>query len=234
MYEQGINPIFEGTPLGGGTSSGVHESQSRTWENLVGRSRPFWSHFFPQLQAVFPQQLGDVSIDAFYRAINKVQPSLIRVDADEVTYNLHVIIRFELELALLEGTLAIKDLPDAWHASYQGYLGVHAPDDRDGILQDVHWYGGLIGGQFQGYTLGNIMSAAFFDRALQAHPEIVDEISAGEFGTLHGWLKEQIYQHGSKFTAAELIERVTGGPLTIKPYIGYLNTKFGELYGLEL
>ena len=234
MYEQGVNPTFEGTPLGGGTSSGVHESQSRTWENLVGRSRPFWSHFFPQLQAVFPQQLGDVSADAFYRAINKVQPSLIRVDADEVTYNLHVIIRFELELALLEGTLAIKDLPDAWHASYRGYLGVHAPDDRDGVLQDVHWYGGLIGGQFQGYTLGNIMSAAFFDRALQAHPEIVDEISAGEFGTLHGWLKEQIYQHGSKFTAAELIERVTGGPLTIKPYIGYLNTKFGELYGLDL
>ena len=233
MYEQGINPAFEGTPLGGGTSSGVHESQSRTWENLVGRSRPFWSHFFPQLQAVFPQQLGDVSADAFYRAINKVEPSLIRVDADEVTYNLHVIIRFELELALLEGTLAIKDLPDAWHASYQGYLGVHAPDDRDGVLQDVHWYGGLIGGQFQGYTLGNIMGAAFFDRALQAHPEIVAEISAGEFGTLHGWLKEQIYQHGSKFTAAELIERVTGGPLTIKPYISYLNTKFGELYELN-
>ena len=151
-----------------------------------------------------------------------------------MTYNLHVIIRFELELALLEGTLAIKDLPEAWHASYQGYLGVHAPDDRDGVLQDVHWYGGLIGGQFQGYTLGNIMGAAFFDRALQAHPEIVAEISAGEFGTLHGWLKEQIYRHGSKFTAAELIERVTGGPLTIEPYIGYLNTKYGELYGLEL
>jgi carboxypeptidase Taq len=234
MYEQGIAPAFDGTPLGHGTSSGVHESQSRTWENLVGRSRPFWHHYFPKLQAMFPQQLGDVTMDAYYRAINKVQPSLIRVDADEVTYNLHVIIRFELELALLEGTLALKDLPEAWHASYQGYLGVHAPDNRDGVLQDVHWYGGLIGGQFQGYTLGNIMGAAFFDRALAAHPAIVDEIAAGEFGTLHGWLAEQIYRHGSKFTAAELVERVTGGPLSIEPYIRYLKTKFGELYGLKL
>jgi carboxypeptidase Taq len=232
MYEQGIDPAFDGTPLGHGTSSGVHESQSRTWENLVGRSLPFWRHYFPQLQAMFPQQLGDVSVNAFYRAINTVQPSLIRVDADEVTYNLHVIIRFELELALLEGTLAIKDLPEAWHAAYQGYLGVHAPDDRDGVLQDVHWYGGLIGGQFQGYTLGNIMGAAFFDRALRDRPQIPDEIANGEFDTLHGWLKENIYQHGSKFTAAELVERVTGGPLTIRPYIQYLTTKFGELYEL--
>ena len=232
MYEQGIDPAFDGTPLGGGASSGVHESQSRLWENLVGRSQPFWNCFYPQLQATFPQQLGDVSQEAFYRAINKVRPSLIRINADEVTYNLHVIIRFELELALLEGKLAVKDLPEAWHASYQEYLGIRAPDDRDGVLQDVHWYFGLIGGAFQGYTLGNIMAAAFWNKAVAAQPEINEEIARGEFSALHGWLRENIYRHGSKFTAAELVERVTGGPLAIDPYIRYLRDKFGALYQL--
>ncbi len=232
MYEQGINPDFDGTPLGGGTSAGVHESQSRLWENLVGRSRAFWRYYYPQLQAIFPQQLGDVPADVFYRAINKVKPSLIRVDADEVTYNLHVIIRFELELALLEGALAVKDLPEAWRASYRDYLGVVSPDDKDGVLQDMHWYYSQIGGGFQGYTLGNIMSAAFWRAANQAHPEIGDQIAQGQFSTLHGWLREHIYQHGSKFTAAMLVEQVTGAPLTIDPYIGYLKSKYGELYGL--
>jgi carboxypeptidase Taq len=232
MYEQGINPAFAGTPLGGGTSAGVHESQSRLWENLVGRSRPFWAYFYPQLQAVFPEQLGDIPLDLFYRAINRVRPSLIRVDSDEVTYNLHVIIRFELELALLEGTLAVKDLPDAWRASYRDTLGVDVPDDRDGVLQDMHWYYSQIGGGFQGYTLGNIMSAAFWQTANAAHPEIGDQIAQGQFDTLHGWLRKHIYQHGSKFTAAMLVEQVTGAPLTIDPYIGYLQAKYGELYGL--
>ncbi|HEX2906124.1 MAG TPA: carboxypeptidase M32, partial [Phototrophicaceae bacterium] len=155
MYEQGINQVYEATPLGGGTSSGVHESQSRTWENIVGRSRSFWECFYADLQKQFPQQLGAVSLDAFYRAINKVQKSLIRTDADEVTYNLHVMIRFDLELQLLEGSLALRDLPEAWHARYQSDLGLTAPDNRDGVLQDVHWYAGTIGGAFQGYTLGN-------------------------------------------------------------------------------
>ncbi len=233
MYEQGINMDYEASPLGGGTSSGVHESQSRLWENLVGRSRGFWTHYYPKLQAVFPEQLNDVSLDTFYRAINKVERSLIRTDADEVTYNLHVMIRFDLALQLLEGTLAVKDLPDAWHGRYQSDLGIHAPSNVDGVLQDVHWYGfGLIGGSFQGYTLGNIMSALFYDQALQAHPDIPAQIEQGEFGALHGWLKENIYQHGSKFTPDELIERVTGGPLTIDPYIRYLQTKFGDLYAL--
>jgi carboxypeptidase Taq len=232
MYEQGINPAFGGTPLGGGTSAGVHESQSRLWENLVGRSRPFWSYYYPQLQTVFPQQLDNVSLDAFYRAINKVQPSLVRVDADEVTYNLHVIIRFELELALLEGALAVKDLPEAWRASYRDTLGVDVPDDKDGVLQDMHWYYSQIGGGFQGYTLGNIMSAAFWRAAHAAHPEIDDQIAQGRFDTLHGWLREHIYQHGSKFTAAMLVEQVTGAPVTIDPYIGYLQAKYGELYRL--
>ncbi|GAB4147464.1 MAG: carboxypeptidase M32 [Candidatus Promineifilaceae bacterium] len=232
MYEQGINMKYEASPLGGGTSAGVHESQSRLWENQVGRSRAFWEHYYPQLQELFPEQLGSVSLDAFYRAINKVHPSLIRTDADEVTYNLHVIIRFELELELLEGKLAVKDLPQAWHERYESYLGVRAPDDVDGVLQDVHWYAGTVGGAFQGYTLGNVMAAAFFEKAQQAHPEIVSQIGQGQFQTLHGWLRHNIYQHGSKFTAPELVERVLGTPLTIDPYIRYLRTKFGALYAL--
>ncbi|MEZ4770743.1 MAG: carboxypeptidase M32 [Caldilineales bacterium] len=233
MYEQGVAQAYDATPLGHGASSGVHESQSRLWENLVGRSRPFWSFFYPQLQAVFPQQLGDVSEDAFYRAINLVRPSLIRVDADEVTYNLHVLIRFELELQLLEGALAIKDLPDAWQAAYQQSLGIQAPDNRDGVLQDVHWYSGRIGGAFQGYTLGNIMGAAFWQAALQANPSVEEEMARGEFGRLHGWLADNLYRYGRKFTADELIERVTGAPLSIDPYVAYLRGKFGDLYGVN-
>ncbi|MEK6256140.1 MAG: carboxypeptidase M32, partial [Chloroflexota bacterium] len=232
MYEQGINLDYEATPLADGTSSGVHESQSRLWENVVGRSRGFWTHYYPELQKKFPTQLGDVTLDGFYRAINRVERDLIRTDADEVTYNLHVMIRFDLELEMLEGTLAIKDLPDAWHARYESDLGVRAPDDIDGVLQDVHWYSGVIGGSFQGYTLGNIMGALFYDAALQAHPDIPSQISSGKFDTLHSWLQENIYQHGAKFTADELIERVTGGPLKIGPYINYLKTKYGELYEL--
>ena len=230
LYGMGIDLAYEGTPLADGASAGVHESQSRTWENLVSRSLPFWEHFYPELQAVFPDQLKTVPLETFYRAINKVQRSLIRTDADEVTYNLHPMIRFEFELQLLEGALAVKDLPEAWGAAYQSTLGVRAPDDRDGVLQDVHWFAGLVGGMFQGYTLGNILSVQFFDAALKAHPEILDEMRQGVFDTLHAWLKTSIYQHGSKFTAAELVERVTGGPMDIEPYLNYLKAKYGELY----
>jgi carboxypeptidase Taq len=230
LYEQGICMDFEGLPLGGGTSSGVHESQSRLWENVVGRSRGFWNFFYPKLQSVFPDQLGNVPIGTFYRAVNKVERSLIRTDADEVTYNLHVMLRFDFELDLLEGVLAVKDLPEAWYERFKADFGIVPPDDRDGALQDVHWYSGTIGGSFQGYTLGNILGAQFFETGLNAHPEIASEIEAGEFGTLHGWLKENIYQHGSKYTAPELIKRVTGGPLHIEPYIRYLRSKYGELY----
>jgi carboxypeptidase Taq len=232
MYEQGICPDYEGTPLNGGTSAGVHESQSRLWENLVGRSRGFWEHYYPQLQAAFPAQLSAVPLDQFYRAINKVQRSLIRTDADEVTYNLHVMLRFDLELALLEGRLAVADLADAWHERYQSDLGLEPPDHHDGVLQDVHWYAGQVGGVFQGYTLGNILSAQFYARAVEAHPDIPAQVGRGEFGTLHGWLRTNIYEPGSKFTAPELVERVTGGPLSIEPYIQYLRTKYGELYAL--
>jgi len=232
LYEQGVCLDFEGTPLAGGTSSGVHESQSRLWENVVGRSRGLWRFFYPKLQAVFPGQLGDVPLETFYRAINRVERSLIRTDADEVTYNLHVLLRFDFELKLLEGHLAVRDLPEAWRERFKADLGVVPPDDRDGVLQDVHWYGGVIGGAFQGYTLGNIMGAGFFEAALQAHPEITSEIEEGQFGTLHAWLKENIYQHGRKYTPSELIQRVTGAPLSIEPYIRYLRAKYGELYEL--
>jgi carboxypeptidase Taq len=232
LYEQGIDPHFEGTPLATGTSAGVHESQSRLWENLVGRSRACWTHWYPRLQAGFPEQLGTVDLETFYRAINKVERSLIRTDADEVTYNLHVMIRFDLELNLLEGTLAIRDLPEAWRERYRSDLGIVPEDDRDGVMQDVHWYAGPIGGAFQGYTLGNIMSAQFYDRALADKPQIEREIAAGEYRTLHTWLSENIYRHGSKYTAGELLERVTGGPLRIEPYMAYLRNKYKELYQL--
>lgn len=232
MYEQGIRMELDGTPLAGGTSAGVHESQSRLWENLIGRSRGFWEFFYPQLQETFPSQLGSVSLDTFYRAVNKVERSLIRTDADEVTYNLHVMLRFDFELALLEGKLAVRDLPEAWKARYESDLGIRPPDDRDGVLQDVHWYGGIIGGAFQGYTLGNIMGALFYDTAVKANPSILVDVRQGQFGSLHQWLRENIYQHGRKFTANELIERATGAPLTTEPYIRYLKTKYGELFNL--
>jgi carboxypeptidase Taq len=232
MYEQGVRPEFEGTPLHGSASAGVDESQSRLWENIVGRGRAFWQFYFPRLQAIFPDQLGQVSLEAFYRAINRVTPSLIRVDADEVTYNLHVMIRFDLELQLLEGKLAVRDLPEAWRVRCQADLGVAPPDDKDGVMQDMHWFGGVVGGMFQGYTLGNVMSALFYDAAVQARPEIPDQIAHGHFSTLLRWLQQNIYQHGRKFTAAELVQRVTGGPLRIEPYTQYLKAKYGELYRL--
>ncbi len=231
MYEQGIKADYEGTPLAGGTSAGVHESQSRLWENVIGRSYAFWQYFYPQLRSIFPRQLDQISLDQFYRAVNKVERSLIRTEADEVTYNLHVMIRFDLELELLEGTLRIVDLPEAWRARYQADLGILPPDDRDGVLQDVHWYSGLIGGAFQGYTLGNILAAQFYAKALSQRPEIASQVGRGEFGALHSWLHENIYQHGSKYTAPELIAR-TVGKLDIKPYIGYLREKYGALYHL--
>lgn len=233
LYEQGIDPGLEGTPLGHGTSAGVHESQSRLWENLVGRSRGFWEHFYPRLQAAFPSQLKGVPLDTFFRAINRVERTLIRTDADEVTYNLHVMLRFDMEVELLEGRLAVKDLARVWRERVEADLGQTVPDDRQGVLQDVHWYSGGIGGAFQGYTLGNILSAQFYDTAVKAHPEIPSDVAKGEFSRLHGWLRENIYRHGSKFTSPELVRRVTGQDLTIEPYMDYLWRKYQPLYGLQ-
>jgi carboxypeptidase Taq len=232
LYEQGVDMKYDGTSLANGTSAGVHESQSRLWENLVGRSRNFWEHFYPKLGKAFPEQFKGVPLETFYRAINKVERSLIRTDADEVTYNLHVMLRFEFELALLEGTLAVKDLPEAWRERSKTDLGIAPPDDKDGVLQDVHWYASVIGGVFQGYTLGNVMGAQFFEAALKTHPEIPSEMKQGKFDTLHGWLIENIYRHGRKFTAPELVKRITGSDISIEPYIKYLRTKYGELYKL--
>lgn len=232
LYEQGVDARYEGTPLNSGTSAGVHESQSRLWENVVGRSRGFWEYFYPQLRKAFPDQFKGVPLDTFYRAINKVERSLIRTDADEVTYNLHVMLRFDLELELLEGRLKVKDLPAAWRARFKADFGIEPPDDRDGCLQDVHWYGGSVGGAFQGYTIGNILSAQFYAAALKAHPEIPQEIAKGEFGTLHAWLTKKLYRHGRKFGPDEIVKRATGKPMTIAPYIAYLRGKYGELYSL--
>jgi carboxypeptidase Taq len=234
LYEQGVSAELEGTGIGWGVSAGVHESQSRLWENVVGRSRGFWEHTYPQLQRIFPGQLGAVPLEAFYRAVNKVERTLIRTDADEVTYNLHIMLRFDLELDMLEGRLRIRDLPEAWRTRMQSDLGVTPPDDGDGCLQDVHWFAGGIGGRFQSYTIGNILSAQFFAAAVKAHPAIPHEIASGEFATLHGWLRENIYRHGRKFTPDEVIERATGSPLTMRPYLDYLRTKYGELYRLTV
>ena len=230
MYEQGVSASLEGTPLASGSSSGIHESQSRLWENLVGRSREFWEHYYPKLQARFPEQLGDISLESFYRAVNRVFRSLIRTEADEVTYNLHIIIRFDLELELLEGSLAVRDLPEAWRERYRSDLGVTPENDRDGVLQDVHWYAGAIGGAFQGYALGNILSAQFFEAAVNAHHQIPSQIADGQFATLHGWLREKLYRHGRKLEPSELVRRATGQEMSVAPYLHYLRRKYGELY----
>ncbi len=230
-YEQNIKPEYDGTPLFSGASSGVHESQSRLWENIVGRSRGFWTYWFPRLQRTFGKALKDVDLETFLRAINRVETSLIRTEADELTYNLHIIIRFDLECELMEGKLAVKDLPEAWGARYQSDLGRRAPDNRDGVMQDVHWYGGGWG-IFQSYTLGNILSAQFYAAALKQQPELTDQLAAAKTAGLHRWLKKNIYQYGAKFTPAELVQRVTGSPMSIDPYIAYLREKYTALYGL--
>ncbi len=232
LYEQGTAPELAGTPLDGGASAGVHESQSRLWENIVGRSLPFWQHYFPRLQAAFPEQLADVTVEEFYRSVNEVRRSLIRTDADELTYNLHVITRFELEVELLEGRLAVPDLADAWHAAYEQNLGLRAPNHTDGVLQDVHWYFGPVAGAFQGYTIGNVLSAQFFDAACRAHPDLPEQIGRGEFSALLGWLREHVYRFGRARTPDELVRHATGQAMSVEPYLAYLRAKYGALYGL--
>lgn len=231
MYEQGVAPALDRTPLGRGAGLGVHESQSRMWENLVGRSRAFWRHFFPRLREVFPAQLSDVDAEMFYRAVNRVTPSLIRVEADEVTYNLHIILRYELEQSLLDGTLPVRDLPEAWNARMADSIGITPPTDADGVMQDIHWSGGMIG-YFPTYTLGNVMSAQLFDAARRAEPSLVEEIGRGEFGSLLGWLREHVHAHGRKYFPQDLLERATGSRLTPEPYLRYLWEKYGEIYGV--
>ena len=231
MYEQGSPSEFEGTPLAGGTSLGVHESQSRLWENLVGRSRAFTTYLFPQLQQAFPTAFADATPEAYYRAINKVTPSLIRIEADEATYNLHTLLRFELECALLEGTLDVNDVPDAWDAKMEEYLGMTPPSDADGCLQDVHWSAGLIG-YFPTYSIGNLLSAQLWHHIGQAVPDRDEQMAAGEFMPILDWLRTNVHAHGSKYLPKELVIKATGEPLTSRYYMDYLNTKYREIYRL--
>jgi carboxypeptidase Taq len=229
LYEQGISQNLERSPLASGASLGVHESQSRLWENLVGRSRSFWKFFFPHLQKAFPQNLQHVSLESFYRSINRVEPSLIRVEADEVTYNLHILLRFELESDLVEGRLALADLPEAWNSRMKAFLGFVPPDDAQGVLQDVHWSNGLIG-YFPTYSLGNVLSVQLFEKAESAIPMIMAQIERGDFQALLEWLRKNIHQHGRKFLPSQLIERAIGEPLRAVPYLRYLGEKYSEIY----
>ncbi len=230
LYEMGVNPAYERTALEGGASMAIHESQSRLWENLVGRSLAFWEYFYPRLQEYFPQ-LSHVSLETFYKGINKVEPSLIRVEADEATYNLHIMLRLELEIALVEGTLDVKDLPDIWNAKMQEYLGITPPDDAAGVLQDVHWSDGYLG-YFPTYALGNLVSAQLWEAIQRDIPDLEDQIRAGRFEALLIWLREKIHYHGRKYEPQELVQRVTGSKIDPAPYLRYLRNKFGPIYGL--
>ncbi len=231
MYEQGINPDYERTPLAGGTSLAVHESQSRMWENLVGRSLPFWEYFYPAFKKTFPKHLEGVSLKSFYKAINKVKPSLIRVNADEATYNLHIMLRLELEIAMVEGKITIKDLPEIWNTKMQDYLGITPPNDEKGVLQDIHWSLGSIG-YFSTYALGNLISAQLWEKINADIGDLDDQIRKGDFSHLLDWLRKNIHQYGQKYEPQTLVENVTGSKITYEPYIRYLTKKYGEIYGL--
>ncbi|HEY0069680.1 MAG TPA: carboxypeptidase M32 [Chloroflexia bacterium] len=230
LYEQGVSPDLNFTTLAGGTSAGVHESQSRLWENLVGRSRPFQDFLFPRLQETYPQQLGNVDVERFYRAVNKVYPSYIRVEADEVTYNLHVLLRFELESAMLEGRIDIDTLEEAWNDKMQEYLGIVPSNPVEGVLQDIHWAWGQ-GYSFPGYTVGNVVGAQLFAQAHKDMPDLNDQIARGEFSNLLHWLQTNVYQHGRKFDANELAQRITGEPVSTRAWREYVTTKFPKIYG---
>jgi carboxypeptidase Taq len=232
LYDMGVDPTFDRTPLADITSLALHESQSRLWENLIGRSHEFWEYYYPRLVDRFPSQLGNVSLEAFYKGINKVKPSLIRVEADEATYNLHIMLRLELEIALVEGNLQVKDLPEAWNARMKEYLGLIPPNDADGVLQDVHWSSGIIG-YFSTYALGNLISGQLWECIKADIPNLSDHIRHGEFGELLTWLREKIHRHGSKFVLQEMVQRVTGSKITPVPYMRYLWNKFGDIYGLR-
>jgi carboxypeptidase Taq len=230
MYGQGHGANLERTNLAGGASLAVHESQSRMWENLIGRSLPFWEYFYPQLRKTFPQ-LDKVSLKKFYKGINKVQPSLIRVEADEATYNLHIMLRLELEIAIIEGKVAVKDLPEVWNAKMKEYLGVTPPDDARGVLQDIHWSWGLFG-YFSTYALGNLISAQLWEKINLEIPDLADQIRAGKFDALLGWLRKNIHVHGRKFMPQELVQKVTGSKIDPAPYMRYLRKKYTDIYGL--
>jgi len=231
LYEQGLDPAHMHTPMASAVSLGIHESQSRMWENFVGRSRPFWERFYGDAQRAFPAALSDVSLDAFVGAINVVRPSLIRVEADEVTYNLHIIVRFELERDMIAGKLAVRDIPEAWNAKMQELLGIRPPNDAEGCLQDIHWSMGAFG-YFPTYALGNLYAAQFFAAARRDLPDMDGQFRRGEFRPLLDWLRDRIHRHGQRYRAGDLVRRVTGQPLSTRPFMDYLTAKLSPIYGL--
>ncbi len=231
LYEMGLDKQkYFGTPMAESVSLGIHESQSRMWENQVGRSKPFWKYFFPQAQRLFRKSLDGVSLDDFYAAINDVKPSYIRVEADEATYNLHILLRFELERAMLTGDLKPADVPGEWNSRFEKYLGIKVDKDANGCLQDVHWSAGLIG-YFPTYTLGNLYSAQFYAKAKEDIPDLESQFERGNFLPLREWLLTNIHRQGQRYRAKKLCEKVTGKPLDYKPLINYMNAKYGEIYG---
>jgi carboxypeptidase Taq len=232
LYEMHLDPQHFGTPLGSAASLGIHESQSRFWETLIGHSYSFWEHFFPLLKAEFPTQLATVSLADFYQAINCVKPNLIRIEADEVTYNLHIIIRFEIEKALIEGSLKVREVPEAWNEKMREYLGVSPDFAGEGCLQDIHWsFGGF--GYFPTYTLGNLFAAQFFAAFEQAHPDWKQHVSQGRLDFIRNWLRDNIHRYGRQFPSTELCQKVTGKPLSVDPFIHYLKSKYHALYPLK-
>lgn len=229
LYEQGVDKAYDGTLLGQGASDGIHESQARLWENIIGRGKPFWRFFYPRLQQTRPELAG-MNVNEFVRAMNRVSASTIRTRADEVTYPLHIALRFELEVQLLEGKLAVDDLPEAWNTRMSEDLGIIPVSNGEGVLQDPHWYAfGFVGGSFQQYAIGSVLCAQFYDAALRAHPRIPAEIEAGEFSTLLGWLTENVYRPGAKFTADELVQRATGSEMSVDSLVEYLQQKYSAL-----
>jgi carboxypeptidase Taq len=240
LYEQYVAPELTRTALTsdlkgmyavGGVSFGAHESQSRLWENLVGRSASFWQHWFPRLREVFPEQLKDVGDEEFYQAVNTVKPSLIRVEADEVTYNLHIMLRVEIEMGLLDGSMAVRDLPEIWNQKIKEYLGIMPPDDSRGVLQDIHWSHSNIG-SFPCYTIGNIMGTQLFVAAQSQNKDLGNSLAWGNYAPLREWLTEHVYRYGRTYTPDELLVKATGKPLDVGPYLAYLKGKFSELYEL--
>ena len=231
LYEAGVAPELARTSLGGGVSLGVHESQSRLWENVVGRGRPFAGWLHGELREAFPERFGGVDAEEYYRAVNRVEPSLIRVEADEATYGLHIILRFELERETIAGTIALRDLPEAWNARMKEYLGVEVPDDAHGVLQDVHWAGGDIG-YFSTYALGNLISAQLWERAREDLPDLDAALAAGEAGALREWLREHVHRFGRTYPPRELVLRAVGEPIRVQPFVDYLTAKLTPIYGL--
>jgi len=232
IYEQNLLTDQFGMPIGEACSLGIHESQSRMWENFVGRSKAFWDFLYPAAQKAFPKTLGDVSVDDFLFAVNDVRPSYIRVEADEVTYNLHIMLRFEMELALIRGELAAEDVPAAWNEKFKSYFGIDVPDDTQGCLQDVHWSAGLFG-YFPTYALGNLYAAQFFAQAETDLGDLHGQFRKGEYDALRTWLKDKIHVHGRRYPAPELAQMITGKPLSAEPLITYLKAKFYPLYGVK-